>query len=121
MRFILFVFGITAITGCLSSHKAARSKTGGIKEIRLVNEYIIPNGLSFKNTVISGLSGIDYDAKRDLYYLVSDDPSSRGATRYFTAKIPISQSGIDSVQIVDMTPLLTPQGLPFPDITKDRL
>jgi hypothetical protein len=61
-----------------------------IRELRFINEYILPNGIHLKNTVIGGLSGIDYDASRDLYYLVSDDPSSKGPTRYYSAEIKIS-------------------------------
>ncbi len=53
--------------------------------------------------------------------MISDDPSSKGPTRYYTAKIPISDKGIDSVQIVDVTALLNPQGQPYADITRDRI
>ncbi|HLG41146.1 MAG TPA: esterase-like activity of phytase family protein, partial [Chitinophagaceae bacterium] len=90
-------------------------------EIRLINEYVLANGMQFKNTTIGGLSGIDYDAKRNVYYMICDDPSSKGPARFYTAKIPISEKGIDSVQIIDVTALLNPEGEPYADITKDRI
>lgn len=76
--------------------------------------------MSFKNTTVGGLSGIDYDAKRDLYYMICDDPSVKGPARYYTARIPISEKGIDSVQILEVTALLNPEGKTYTDITKDR-
>jgi hypothetical protein len=122
MRYLLFAFGIVLMIGCFAAHKTAgKTSAGDIKEIHFINEYILPNDMQFKNTTVGGLSGIDYDAKRDVYYMISDDPSSKGPTRYFTAKIPIREKGIDSVQIVDVTALLNPQRQPYADITKDRL
>jgi hypothetical protein len=122
MRQIIFFLCVALLAGCSPSHKttADTGKTG-IKELRFIDEYIYPGGTELKNTVIGGLSGIDYDAKRGLYYLISDDPSSKGPTRYYTARISISRKGIDSVAFIDMTPLLDPKGEPFTDITKDRV
>jgi hypothetical protein len=70
---------------------------------------------------VGGLSGIDYDAKRGLYYMICDDPGSKGLTRYYTARIDVTEKGIDSVEIVEVTALLNSQQQPFADITKDRI
>lgn len=122
MRHLLFAFSIVLLTGCSSARKSAgKSSAGDIKEIRFISEFILPGGMQLKNTTIGGLSGIDYDLKRDLYYMISDDPSSKGPTRFYTARIPLSEKGIDSVEIIDVTALLNPQGEPYPDITKDRI
>jgi hypothetical protein len=122
MKNLVFAFCVALMVGCSSSHKAAgKTSAGDIKEIRFVSEYIFPNNMPFKNTIIGGLSGIDHDMKRDLYYMNSDDPSSKGPTRYYTAKILVSEKGIDSVEFINVTPLLNPQGQPFADITKDRI
>ena len=80
---------------------------------------MVPNGQELKGTLIGGLSGIDYDAQRGQYYLVCDDPSSKGPARVYTARIFIKE-GIDSVHITDVTILLDAAGQPYPDITKDR-
>jgi hypothetical protein len=122
MRYLIFSIGFVLLIGCSSSRKSAgKNNTGDIKEIRFLSEYILPNGMQLKNTVVGGLSGIDYDAKRNLYYMICDDPSSKGPTRYYTASIAISEKGIDSVKIIDVTPLLNPNGEPYADITKDRI
>ena len=122
MRYFVFCFGFALLLGCSSTKKTPGNEPArDIKEIRFINEYILPNGIEFKNTVVGGLSGIDYDIKRDLYYLISDDPSTKGPTRFYTAKIFLTGKGIDSVQIVNMIPLLNPAGVPYADITKDRI
>jgi hypothetical protein len=122
MKYLLFVFGMALVTGCSSSHKIAGSRSAGdIHEIRFMNEFVLPNAMSFKGTTVGGLSGIDYDSNKDIYYMISDDPSSHGPSRFYTAKIPIGKKGIDSVEIADVTILKDSRGQPYPDITKDRI
>jgi len=122
MRYLVFCFGIALLSGCTSAKKTTgKAPEHDIKEIRFINEYVLPNGTEFKNTVVGGLSGIDYDRQKNLYYLISDDPSTKGPTRFYTAKLFLSTNGIDSVRIVDMTPILNQLGKPYTDITKDRI
>ncbi|MBC7947299.1 MAG: esterase-like activity of phytase family protein [Chitinophagaceae bacterium] len=117
-----FVCLIFLVIGCVSQRKVAnRHQAISISGLRLINQFSLPSAMMFKETVVGGLSGIDYDAKRDLYYMICDDPSTKGPARFYTARIPISDTGIDSVQIVDMTALLNPQARPYTDITKDRI
>jgi hypothetical protein len=122
MRHLFFVLGIVFITGCSSSKKTAGNvSTGGISEIRFMGEYELPKAMHFKDGIVGGLSGIDYDTKRNLYYMICDDPSTKGPARYYTAKIGISEKGIDTVEILNATTLLNPQGQPYPDLTIDRI
>ncbi|MBO9683790.1 MAG: hypothetical protein J7502_14165, partial [Flavisolibacter sp.] len=44
-------------------------------QLRFVAEYDIPHNKLFQNTTIGGLSGIDYDPEKNIYYLISDDGS----------------------------------------------
>jgi hypothetical protein len=119
MRQWLFILVISTLTACSSAHKAAgKNSTADIKELHFINEYILPNAIQFKNTVVGGLSGIDYDGKRDLYYLISDDPSSKGPARYYSARISVSEKGIDSVQIIDVVPYLIPKAKLIPILQK---
>jgi hypothetical protein len=120
MRTFYFLLGIFLLAGCSSAKKSSGKKSTDISELHFIDEYILPQGQVFKETTVGGLSGIDYDVKRDVYYLICDDPSSKGPARYYTARIPVSEKGIDTVQILEMTPLLDKQGKAFPDITKDR-
>ena len=77
--------------------------------------------MQFNGTTVGGLSGIDYDVKRDLYYMICDDPSAVNPARFYTAKIMIGRHGIDSVLFVRVDTLLNPEGKRYPDIRNDRI
>jgi hypothetical protein len=119
---IVFILFLLIFFSCTSSKKTTGNiKTAIISELKFLDEYDVPNSQQFKGTTVGGLSGIDYDASRNIYYMISDDPSTKGPTRFYTAQIDISQNGIDSVRIIEVTPLLNVQGEPYSDITKDRI
>jgi hypothetical protein len=90
----------------------ARSQT--ISELKFLNEFVVPYNTSFKQTTIGGLSGIDYDKEHDLYYLLSDDRSDINPVRFYTAKIRMSEKGIDTVYFSDVHFLLQPNGKNYP-------
>jgi hypothetical protein len=122
MRHLFFALGIVIAAGCSSTRKTTGNTVGGdTRQLRFINEYVYPNDVQMKGTTIGGLSGIDYDKGRDLYYMICDDPSSKGPARFYTAKLLISNRGIDSVVFTDVTIILDPLGNPYPDITKDRV
>lgn len=73
----------------------------------------VPHAAMFDGTVIGGLSGISYDAATGLYYLVSDDRSAKNPARFYTARIALSDNGIDDVQFVSTRPWLDRDGRPF--------
>lgn len=75
--------------------------------------------MQFKSTIVGGLSGIDYDKSRDVYYMICDDPSARNPARYYTAKVLIGKNGIDSVVFTNVTFLLNADGKIFPDIRQE--
>jgi hypothetical protein len=112
---------LVLIYSCSASKKASSNLSTGISAIKFISEYDLPHNMEFKGTIVGGLSGIDYDAGRNLYYMISDDPSTKGPTRCYTARIAFTEKGIDSVKIVDMTPLLDENGNTYADITKDRV
>ena len=117
MRYFLFALSIVLIAGCSSGRKTGGKKTSvEIKEIKFLGEHTVPNGLLFKNTVVGGLSGIDYDAKRNLYYMICDDPSANNPARFYTAQILISERGIDSVIFTEVDYFAGQGRQPYPDI-----
>ena len=95
------------LAGCASQKNIAINANTGL---RFIGEYVVPYPLQYKSTTIGGLSGIDYDAKNNLYYIICDDGSKIDPARFYTAKIAISNKGIDTVAFVGMTPLLQPNG-----------
>jgi len=98
---------------------ADAQKKNSISQLKLVGEYDVPHNLVFRNTTVGGLSGIDYDSGRGLYYMISDDRSSINPARYYTAKIFFSDKKIDSVVFVNVTTLLQKNGNAYPNSKQD--
>ncbi|WP_165499721.1 esterase-like activity of phytase family protein [Pedobacter frigidisoli] len=79
-----------------------------------MSEYVLPLNGTFQNTLVGGLSGIDYDAKNDQYYLISDDPSQFSPARIYTVKIDIKENKIDTVKLTGVTFILQENGSQYP-------
>lgn len=86
-----------------------------ISSLRLIGEKEIANGFSFKGTTVGGLSSIDYDRRRGVYYLICDDRSAINPARFYTAKIFFTAKGVDSVVMVKVDSLLQPDGTVYPN------
>lgn len=87
--------------------------------LKFIGEYDVPYNQSFQNTTIGGLSGIDYDQKHNVYYLISDDRSAINPARFYTAKIFFNENGIDSVKFISVKFLLQPNGNVYPNFKQD--
>ncbi|WP_016988246.1 esterase-like activity of phytase family protein [Flavobacterium sp. ACAM 123] len=77
---------------------------------KLLNSIEIPFNKEFKNTVVGGLSSIDYDAKNDLYYFICDDRAVYNDARFYTAKIHLGTNKIDSIAFQNVVPLKNAAG-----------
>lgn len=88
-------------------------------QLKFIGEYDVPYNKSFQNTTIGGLSGIDYDRRHDLYYLICDDRSAINPARFYTAKISLNEEGVDSVQFLSVRNLLQPNGSVYPNSKQD--
>ena len=86
---------------------------------RFLGQAIVPTGTVFDATIVGGLSSITYDARRGVYYTLSDD---QVGARFYTVGIDVSH-GPPVVQFRDVTSLryatgsIDPEGLV---LTRDR-
>ena len=66
-------------------------------------------GFTFAGTEVGGLSGVAYDAARDVYYIISDakGEEDEGPSRFYTLEIDVGDGSLDDgdVTFVDVTPL----------------
>jgi hypothetical protein len=84
--------------------RALAQETGeGISSLRYIGTYEIPFDYSFDSTKVGGLSGIDYDEKAGVFYLLPDDRGSHGQIRFYTVRIGLDSSGIRDVDFVRVT------------------
>ncbi|MGY3053583.1 hypothetical protein ACVWYG_001783 [Pedobacter sp. UYEF25] len=118
-----FALFLLPLAFCSCSLKKAGLNLGeknNISSIKFLSEYVVPYNLNYNNTIVGGLSGIDYDEKKNQYYIISDDPSQRSPARFYTAKIFISSNKIDSVGFIKVTNLLQPNGKSYPKLGTDK-
>jgi hypothetical protein len=82
---------------------------------------IVPTGTTFAGTVVGGLSSITYDARHDVYYTLSDDPSQFNPARFYTVSLRVRDGrlGDGDVAFDDVTTLLAPDGQPYATGTLD--
>jgi hypothetical protein len=118
LKRIVSIIAIVFLGSCAASHQAS-SKNEQIGSLKFVNEYEIPYNQDFKGTTIGGLSGIDYDSEKDLYYLISDDRSAINPARFYTAKILLNAKGIDTVQWIATYNMLQSNGTVYPNSKQD--
>ena len=110
------IAAVTALTGCMSvgtpAPDDASARATGIS-LRLIGEATLPHRMDFNGTVFGGISGIDYDEGRDQYYLLSDDRSDHGPARFYTAKIALSDNGIQTPKVTSVVTLKRSDGSVF--------
>jgi hypothetical protein len=73
--------------------------------LRLIGESRFAHRLQFQGTTVGGLSGIDYDAASDLYYLISDDGSDINPARFYTARIALDMNSLGQPELLSVTTL----------------
>lgn len=85
-----------------------------VTTVNFLGEATIPTGFSFQGTEVGGLSGITYDAVKDVYYAISDDRSEKASARFYTFQIDLTQ-GLQpsSVNPLNVTTLLNTENQPF--------
>jgi len=118
----LFVFsfvGTFCYSGASAQRKHLAKNSIPIDSLHFLGSCEVPFNAAFKGTTIGGLSGIDYDTARRVYYMISDDRSEVNPARFYTARISFTEKGFDSVVFVDATTLRQPGGLPYPNSKLD--
>lgn len=97
-RFLFLPAALVAIvTGAVivgaSAPDQGRITVTGIESLGIVT---FPTGYRFAGTEVGGLSGIAYDAYRDVYYVISD----ADAPRFYTVDIDVSDGTLDPGDVV---------------------
>ena len=111
---------VIVLYSCTSTKKINTSRHGiSVSQLKFLSEYDVANAEQFRGTTIGGLSGIDYDTNRQVYYLISDDRSAINPARFYTAAIHIDRNKIDSVEFIAVDSLKTKQGSTYPSSKQD--
>lgn len=108
---------ILIFSSCSSSNHQPKSVE--IQRLKFLNEYVVPYNLQFANTIVGGLSGIDFNPEKKEYYLISDDRSEKNPARFYTAAILINNNKIDTVAFLRNTFLKDQTGNFYPNSLHD--
>ncbi|SFE21748.1 esterase-like activity of phytase family protein [Flavobacterium xueshanense] len=104
MRNLLLLVILPAfLFSCSNLKQTAENKAN--PSLKLISSIEIPFDETFQNTKVGGLSGIDYDAKNDLYYLISDDRSVFNDSRFYTAKIRLLENKVEGIDFQSVATL----------------
>jgi len=119
--FLLYLAVVCLLASCSSTkYVTAKQKETSVSALKFLDEYVLPLNPVFQNTVIGGLSGIDYDAQNNQYFLISDDPSQYSPARIYTAKIGIRENKIDTIQFTGVNFILQQNGKEYPKLGTDK-
>jgi hypothetical protein len=112
MRKLLFLAVFPAfLFSCSNLKQTAENRP--TPSLKLISSIEIPFEKTFQNTKVGGLSGIDYDTKNDLYYLISDDRSMFNDSRFYTAKIRLFENKIESIDFQSVSTLKNETGTAY--------
>ena len=102
--FLFFIAVGALFFGC-STHK--------VIEMNYVDYYDIAPNLTYNNSKVGGISGIDFNVKNNSYFLISDDRSEHSEARFYEVLIDIKKNKIDSVVFLKKTIILDENKNPY--------
>jgi hypothetical protein len=91
------------------------SKASTIKDVDFLGEVTFPGDTKVQGTLLGGLSGITYDARKNVYYSISDDRSEKAPARFYTLTIELNENSLGAVKFTDVTLLNNQDGQNFPE------
>jgi hypothetical protein len=113
---VAIALGAAVAAAVAAGGSAGKGKGKNTPELEFVGEAIVPTGTPFMGTTVGGLSSITYDAKRGVFYSLSDDQGQLQPARYYTLHVDVSDGQLDDgdVHFTGVTTLLAPNGQPYP-------
>ncbi|GAB3451862.1 esterase-like activity of phytase family protein [Actinophytocola sediminis] len=87
---------------------------------RVLGERFLAEHTTFGGTRVGDLSGIDYDATNDEWYLVSDESTRRAPARFYTADLAVDTDGFHGVTVNSVSALRQADGTAFPEARRNE-
>ena len=112
--------GAALLCGGLASCNGpfVQAAPAGGPALRLLGTRTLRYRLDFKNTVVGGLSGLDYDAQADIWYAISD---AGAPARFYTLRIALTAQGLAEPELLDVVTMKQADGTPYPKRGPGRL
>lgn len=119
-RLIVLLF-VVSVSACSTGKRLGAESSSAIKisSLTFLDEYVIPHNFKYNNTIVGGLSGIDYDSKNNRYFMISDERSFSTPARFYTSSINISNNKIDTIVFTSVHTLKQPDRTVFPSFKQN--
>ncbi len=121
-RSILSAFGAFALLpmalsaqGTPVASPTAMETTTEIGAVRVIGVQTVANDLVVDDTLVGGLSGIDYDPATGRWIAISDDRSDNQPARFYELDLALTADELAPVEISSATTLLQANGEPYPN------
>ncbi len=88
--------------------------SGGLR-VSMIDTITIPNDLMVGDTLVGGISGLDFDAAAGVWYFLFDDRSDYQPARFYTGTVSYDDTGFTEVNLNEVVTLLQEDGTPFPN------
>jgi hypothetical protein len=82
--------------------------------LRFIGEQRLASRLDFKDTVVGGLSGIDYNPRSGAWIMESDDRSEVNPARFYVGRLDYDEHAFRSVSLTDVRYFRQADGTPYP-------
>ncbi len=107
------MFRALIVTAILLSSGSVQAEP--LSSLRFVGGVTLPQNLMIDGTRVGGLSGLDYDAARDSFLVISDDRSDFAPARFYEMKAIFADGRLTAVDLLSATRLLQSDGTPYPN------
>lgn len=101
----------------LSAPPYASDVTGDVADditLDYIGQQVIPHDWAYKDTVVGGLSSLDYVSETNSYTAISDDRSKENPARFYSLKLDYDASAFKAWRFSDMKFIKRPDGSMFP-------
>ncbi len=98
------------LVGC-SGHAAVGMAARQRAPLRLLGSATLAYRQMFEDTIVGGLSGIDYDARDDVWYAISD---ADAPARFYTLRVAFGTAGLNEPELLGVVTMKRADGTPYP-------
>jgi hypothetical protein len=84
-------------------------------QVKVLGVQTFPPDLMLEETLVGGLSGIDYDPESGRWIAISDDRSDNNPARYYELEMSYGENGFEAIDFTSVVTLLQGNGEPYPN------
>ena len=112
---VAFLPAVVAAQGTPIASPIATEVSTEIGSVRVIGVQTIANDLMVDDTLVGGLSGIDYDPDTGRWIAISDDRSDNQPARFYELNVSYTGDELAPVEVTGAVTFLQANGEPYPN------